>query len=891
MKIITSHLGTDFDGLAAMVAASKLYPNAIMVFSGRLSQNVKDFMSLYKDRIIIKRPNEIKEEIATCHVDKLIVVDTRIGSRIGELEELANDSEVELIIYDHHPELDEEMKGDWQLVKAVGATTSLLCQEIEKRGIEITPFEATLFTLGIYEDTGCLTFTSTTALDAEAVSFLLENEANLSVVNQFIERPLSSAQQDLFTQLLNSLTVHELNGLKVTTYEAKVDEYIGGIAYLTHKLDDLNRSDVVFTLVRLGSKVLVVARSNIDAVDVSEIVTEYNGGGHAKAASAMIRDEDIVLDDLKAELIGLVQQKMKPSVLAKDIMSNPVKTITPDESIEEAEAIMLRYGHSGLIITKDEEIVGVISRRDIDKVRNYDLMHAPVKGYMSRGVVTINEETTFKEIQQEMVEHDIGRLPVMNDDDELVGIVTRSDVLKVLYGQADYIKGQQNRYGRSMVEVSEESSNVENLLADLDSDLFDLLVKAGRVADQLELNLYIVGGFVRDLILGVKNLDLDLVIEGDGIDFAYKLAERLEGEVKEVHKEFGTAIVKLTDGLKLDIASSRVEYYEYPAAPPQVEAALLKQDLFRRDFTINALAIQLNEKRFGRLIDYFGGEEDLEEGIIRILHNFSFIDDPTRIFRALRFANRYEFEIESLTKELIEHAINQNVIKGLSSGRLGNELFLMLSEEKAGYILLDLDKFGLLAYFHPKLTWGEEEYRLALEIPWINDWLEHLEITEDVTIKIWQLYLIILTKSLSEHVIKHLLLRLKFSKALIDKVIFAKNEAKDILNLLSSSDIKPSKVYYHLEPLSTEEILYLVLLTDEDEVKDWIQDYFLNLRRIELEVTGKDIIDLGYKPGPYFKKALQKVKKAKLNGNFNSYEDEYKYLKDCLKELKKECSE
>ncbi|ADL13192.1 CBS domain-containing protein [Acetohalobium arabaticum] len=885
MQLITGHKGTDFDSLAAMVAASKLYPEATMVFPGRLSQNVKDFMSLYKDRISVKRPNQLQTELEQNLIDSLIIVDTRLANRLGELKYLAFDSEVELIIYDHHPELDEELTGAWELIEPVGAVTSLLCQQIERRGLEITSFEATLFMLGIYEDTGSLMFNSTTSTDAAAVSFLLENDANLSVVNQFIERPLSSIQQDLFTQLLDSLQAYELDGLEVDVYKAELDEYIGGIAYLTQKLDDLNQADVLFTLVRLDNKILIVARSNVDTLDVSTIVTEYGGGGHRRAASAMVRDKKLALSQLEEEIITMVEEKMEPLVLAGDIMSSPVQTITPDKSMEEAEEKMLCYGHSGLIVTEDEDLVGVISRRDVDKVKQHDLMHAPVKGYMSRQVVTIREDTTFKDIQQKLVEYDIGRLPVLNRNNELVGIVTRSDVLRVLYGEADYIKGMQNRYGCSMVEVSQQTFNVKNILKKMESEEYKLLSEIGKIADNLELDVYIVGGFVRDLILGVENFDFDIVVEGNGIKFARELAEELEGEVIEEHQEFGTACVATRLGLKLDVASCRVEYYQSPGALPEVEASDLKQDLFRRDFTLNALAIKLNSERFGKLIDFFGGKEDLEAGLIRILHNFSFIDDPTRIFRALRFVNRYDFELGQITRELMEHAIDQKVVEGVSLGRLSNELELILKEETAAEILSDLEEFDLLKFFHPQLSWTAKQSKLASEIPWAERWVEELEIEEELAV--WQLYLLLLVNPLSVAEAKSLLTELKISNDIIAKVEFIKESDKEKLELLREFNVQPSEVYNSLKSLSLEELVYLVIVSENTEVKDWIEFYLLELRRIELQVTGKDIIELGYEPGPCFEKALQAVKTKKLNGELETYEAERNYLEKyliCLKE-------
>ncbi|MCK8825720.1 CBS domain-containing protein [Fuchsiella alkaliacetigena] len=886
MELITGHEGADFDSLAAMVAANKLYPRATMVFSGRLNAKVRDFMSLYKDRIEIKKLREISPVIENREVERLIVVDTRVANRLGKLEAIARDPEVELIIYDHHPEGDDDLIGDWQRVETVGATTTLLCQEIKGKKLEITPFEATLFALGIYTDTGSLMFNSTTALDAEMVSYLLAQEANLAVIKEFIERSLSTEQQELFSRLLNSLTVHEFNGFKVNIYQAEVEKYIGGIAYLTHKLDDLNRADAVFTLVRMEGKVLIVARSNVDMIDVARVMREYDGGGHARAASAMFQDQETSLTEIEAQLMSLVRQKVEPVILAKDIMSSPVKTIKPDKSITQAEKKMLRYGHSGLIVTEADEIVGVISRRDVDKVREHDLMHAPVKGYMSREVISISKDYTFKQIQRKMIENDIGRLPVVDEEGKLVGIVTRSDILRLLYGEADYIKGQQNRYGRSIVSVAEEKYDLQKELENLAEELGIRLGEMGELADELGIDLYIVGGFVRDMLLDIDNLDLDLVVEGDGILFAKELAQRLDYELKEVHSEFKTATLLLADGLELDIASARIEYYDSPAALPKVELASLKEDLFRRDFTINALAIQLNSSHFGKLVDFFGGLEDLEMGVVRALHNCSFIDDPTRIFRALKFANRYDFELDALTKELINHALEQDILAGVSYGRISNELCLILQEDNPAEILRDLESFRVFEHLYPGLSWERSQHKRALEVPWALKWLQDLEFKKEI--KLWQIYLLLLLDSLAEEEVRDFLLKLKFSNDIIDKALFIKGEAEKLLSTLASAEIKPYTVYNSLEPLSIEEIIYLLLLSEGPQIKEWIKKYLVELRKVELSVSGKDIISLGYKPGPYFAEVLAEVKEEKLNGNLSTSEDELRYLRGCLMRFERE---
>ncbi|GAB6098963.1 CBS domain-containing protein [Halanaerocella petrolearia] len=873
MEIITSHQRTDFDGLAAMVAAKKLYPEARMVFSGKLANNVKNFMALYKDRIPIKRVSDIDKP----EVERVIMVDNDLPARTGSLADLFEKEQVDILIYDHHQE--NTAVDDDKIIKSVGATTTILVEKLLQQEVEITSFEATLFALGIYEDTGSLIYQSTTSLDVQVVASLLEQGANLEIVEEYIDYSLDRKQQKLFNKLLDSLHQISVKGLKIDTFQAEVEEYIPDIALLAHKLNELHNCDALFVVIKFAGedKVLVIGRSNSDNINVAEILNHFGGGGHNRAASATVKcNEGCDLLAWEQKVLQVAREKVNPSVLVEDIMSSPVKTVTPDTTMEEADEIMLRKGWSGLVVCDDNELVGIISKRDIDKVRNYDLLHAPVKGYMSTKVITIEPEASLKEVQEEIVEHDIGRLPVIDKEDNIVGIVTRNDLLRLFYGTDDYLKNRQNLYGRSLVQVQERRYDVTEELKLVDREIIELLQQAGELADELGYNLYIVGGFVRDLLLDRINLDLDLVVEGEGIEFAKMLAQELNGDL-DLYHDFGTAVVDLGD-LKLDIATTRVEYYPYTASLPEVESGSIQQDLFRRDFTINALAIQLNPDSFGQLVDYFNGKADLESGIIRLLHNFSLYDDPTRVFRGLRFASRYGYQFDEQTEDLIRQAIELDVIDKLSPNRLFGKLEHGLKDAHPKVFIDLLADYGILSYFIDGLSWDNEKRELAQQVDRVLDWLANLEI--EVKFGQWMLYLMVLVSNLGSRQLEEFSTKFNLTSNLTQYVEFTQQVDKVTTKLKEVE--QNSKIYYTLEVLDLEELLFV--LVNDFSLEDKIGLYLEELKWVELEVGGQDIIDLGYQPGPYFKEVLDKVKQAKLNDKIDSYQEEESFLKDCLEE-------
>ncbi|PKM81331.1 MAG: polynucleotide adenylyltransferase [Firmicutes bacterium HGW-Firmicutes-14] len=874
MEIIVSHNNTDLDGLAAMIAAKKLYPDAELVYSGKLHRNVREFMALHKDTFNFR----LAKDIPLNEVKTLIMVDTKSPSRIGDVRNVFNNPGLEIHIYDHHPRAVDDAKGDYEIVEQVGAATTILVELIRKKRLQVNSFEATVFAMGIYEDTGSLTFSTTTPRDARSVAYLLSKGAKLSVVADFIDRPLSDRQKGLLNTLIVSSETLDINGIKVLISSGSIDEYVGGLALLVHKLLDITNSDVAIAAVRMDDRIHVVARSQDDAVDVSKIVLGFNGGGHSTAASATVREGSV--DEIVLRIKKLLRENVRPETTAKKIMSAPVKIVPADTTIEEAGKILLRYGHTGLPVVDGEKMVGIISRRDIDKAKHHGLGHAPVKGFMSRRVITISPQTTLPEVQHLMIDHNIGRLPVI-DGGKIVGIVSRTDVLRTLHGE-NYPEKYERIYNITQPVTGKNSDNVTELMVkNLPPHIRDLLGQVSYLADRENFSVFAVGGFVRDLILGVENLDIDLVVEGDGLSFARCLAEFLCGRVR-IHEKFGTAMVILPDNFRIDVATARTEYYEYPAALPKVEVSSLKQDLYRRDFTINSMAITLSRKNFGGLVDYFGGRRDLEEGSIRVLYNLSFVEDPTRILRAIRFEQRYDFEIESQTLSLAKRAIKSKMLTKLSVDRVREELKHILGESSAVGAILRMKELGVWPFILPEANIEEETMEIMRRIPPSTEFILNIGLRG---INNWIIYLAVLVRKTGCQV------------GLIDERLrLTKDEQKKLGELLCRcpeviqglSGVKPmkmSEIASVLRDISGEGYVYILSDSASDVVKERLRNYLARSIHNKLNINGDDIKELGFVPGPHFKEVLDALGEAKLDGDVNTREEEIKFVKQHLKKM------
>ena len=850
MNIILAHRQLDFDALASMVAAQKIYPNSVLVMDGKPNVYVQDFLALSKDQLRFRKAQDINVD----EVSRIILVDTHELHRAGSLgEKVAKLPGVQVEIYDHHPYSGELKPG--MVIETVGACATILVEKLAALGLPLSGFEATLIAIGIYDDTGSLLFDSTTVRDVQAVAYLLGQGANLGVIAEYLRRPLAEEQKELLQQLLDQGQTEFFDGLPVYLSCAVTEEYVGGLALLAHRVGELESADTWFLLVKMENRVYVVGRSRGRGLAVDGLVQLFGGAGHARAASATIKDVEISVI-LKQLRNGLQSHAIRPH-LVRDMMSYPVKTVTPETLLGEVEQILLRYGHTGVPVTEDKCLVGIISRRDVDKAIKHGLRHAPVKGFMTTKVTTVDVDAPWDEVQRLMVQHDIGRLPVV-EKGKVVGIVSRSDVLRLVHGGSVPMETQL---------VHERSvamrQDILDLIESLPEEIRKLLEAVRDTAQEEGCLVYLVGGFVRDLLLFFPTQDLDFVVEGSGGQFAKALMKRMPNGKLTQHIKFGTAQIAFPDGSHVDVASTRWEYYSFPGALPQVEESCLRDDLFRRDFTINSMAICLNTEHFGELVDYYGGMRDLQQGEIRFLHNISFIDDPTRMVRAILFSERYHFDLDKETHEALYTAIESGVLSKLSIERFTEEILLVLKE--INYLAMGraLVSSGLFK------AWFGEDY----------DW--NFNIEEVVDSADWSLnmrWLISISKMDSLTIEK-----------LLDRVCLNKSLRDDTITFIRLREtLKEPLTLGELDRLLNKVPKGVVMaLAQDDRFNKLIMEGLEASQRINMSLDGKVLLQMGVKEGPEIGEILDRVRVAWLEGQICTSEEELGMVRQWVNTLRR----
>jgi tRNA nucleotidyltransferase (CCA-adding enzyme) len=874
MEVITTHINADFDALACMLAAKKLYPEAILVFPGSQEGSLRDF---FVRSAIYAFEAERMKNVDLDRITRLILVDTRQTSRIGKFAQILNRPGVDIHIYDHHPPSSEDIKGSVEVVKEVGATITLLLEVLREKDMEITSDEATVMMLGIYEDTGSLTFSSTTEDDFHAAAYLLSKGASLNVISDMVTKELTAEQVFLLNDLIQSATNYTIGGIDVVIATASADRYVGDIAILVHKLKDMENLDVLFALVRMEDRVHIIGRSRIEEVNVADILLEFGGGGHATAASATVKD--LTLIQCGEKLVRVLQEAVKPRKFAKDLMTFPVKTIPAERKLSEAGELLTRYNINLLPVMRRRKLVGLISRQVIEKATFHGLGDRPVREYMSTEFSVADITTPLSNIQRLIVGNNQRFLPIM-EGGELVGAITRTDILRAI--QEDLARRPDSPFPFEVHKLYAKKKMITKLMEErLPPRVQSILREFGRVGDELNCPVYAVGGFVRDLLLRNHNLDVDIVVEGDGIRFAEYLAKGHPCKIR-INRRFGTAALRFADNLKVDIATARLEYYDSPAALPTVELSSIKRDLYRRDFTINTLAIKLNLDQFGELVDFFGAQRDIKEKVIRVLHNLSFVEDPTRVLRAIRFEQRFGFQLDKQTQNLIKNAVKMGFLDRLSGRRIFTELVLIFNEEDPIPILRRMRDLDLLKFIHIKIPWEKENENLLETIKNVISWYDLLFLEGEC--EKWLVYFYGLMDSLAEEEVLDVCKRFSLSEKNREKVRSGRREAEGTLRGIarrsnSKRRIRRSEIHEFLEPLSTEVKLFMMAKTNKKETKQWISLFFTTLRDMKPLLKGRDLIRLGVRPGPIMKEILAALLRARLDRRIKTRDDEVDYVK------------
>jgi tRNA nucleotidyltransferase (CCA-adding enzyme) len=836
VDVIVSHTNTDFDALGAMLAARRLYPGAAIALSGSLNRNVREFYRLHADELDLLETGRVDLDA----IRRLIVVETVHPERLGEFERVARDPDVEAVVFDHHTgESPDWVKPENLVLSEDGALTTTLVGVLAEREIAVTPLEATVFALGIHEDTGSLGYPGVGLRDAEALAWCLRHGARQDMVAQYLRSPLAEEERALLEALVSALETHSIGGLEVVVAAVEWPTYVDGVSNLAHKIVDLTDAQALVCLVEMDGRVFCVVRTRIAELDAAGVAEALGGGGHAQAASAVHRGS---LSEARELVLAALPQAVRPLRTAAEIMSRPARFVEPDDSVSEAMVQCQRHRQSGILVGGPQRLAGQVTREHLDQAIAHGLSHAPVKSVMSSEVATCKEGTPLPELTRLLRSSDAGRLAVMHQG-AVVGVVARSDLLQAL---GEPTAAEEAPAG---LDLSERLLAVPGL-----ERVFEAVQAVGEGFE----GVYLVGGAVRDLLMDEPSFDVDIAVEGDGIAFGRALAKALAGRVVP-HDKFGTAVVVFDEG-RVDVATARTEFYDYPGALPAVEQATIRQDLYRRDFTINALAVSLKGDDFGRLVDFFGGLRDLEAGVLRVLHNLSFIDDPTRLFRALRYENRYGFHMEAHTLALARACVEMELVGEVSSARLRDELEALLSEDDVAGTLRRLAELRLDQAIHPHLRAGEEAVALVEE-------LDALRARFAPDAPLWRPRLAALARRLPPDELYDWFERLRLRRRDADRIADAVTVAPRLRELVAGTE-EPAALRALAEPHDPDGVLMAMVGADED-VRARLVRYFDELRGVRLEISGADLAELGLEESPRVGEVLDEVLRRKLNGELD----------------------
>lgn len=874
--MILTHEQADFDALASAYGAWLLDESAQVILPARLNRNVKRFINLYGSEL----PFVDYRDLQNGSLEQVTLVDTQ---SLTTLKGFSKQTRVQ--VFDHHA-LRADLPDSWQVtIDPTGAATTSFVEHLQDHLHTLNNVQATLLLLGIYEDTGSLAYASTTVRDIRAVAALVEAGASLRIAAEFLNPALSEAQMKLYDAILPVVRTQTINGKCIVLAAADGSEMTEEISSIAHKLRDLLDPDGLFLLVKTQEGIRIVARSTSDQVNVAKVMNLYGGGGHERAASALIETRNPLYPDgadplaaLQDSLLLQLQDLVQPSITVGKIMSKKPLLLSPQTSLAEAARLMQRYGYEGFPIVDEGKVQGLLTRRAVDRALAHHL-NVSITSLMEAGEFSLSTSDTIDALQTLMASTGWGQIPVVDPvTKKVVGIVTRTDLLKTLAKETSFVPGKLN-YSAT-------------LNKSLPAPRLALLKAVADEAASEHVAIYIVGGFVRDLILNLPSIDFDIVVEGEAITLARKLSEKFGGKVVS-HQRFGTAKWQFKEvkgtfaetlGFSadearnlpdsLDLISARTEFYDHPTALPTVERSSIKLDLHRRDFTINTMALRLDGRHFGELYDYWDGLSDLHKKQVKVLHSLSFIDDPTRLLRAVRFEQRFHFKIEDRTRQLMGEA--RPLVKQVSGDRLRHELNLILKEENPIAIFERLEELDLLTSIHPALHWDasmKSSLLTCLREPLPKTW-QIPETLSHTSIR-FALACMALLIPLGESTAKEVGTRLHLNSLIMEELQKACPIWQEQENLGSLSASQFSQRMSGLNPAGG---YALYILAKKSIFKENLENYFTNWRFITPFTDGKQLISMGVQPGPKYSQIIERLRAAWLDGEVRSKAEEESLL-------------
>ncbi len=855
MKIITTHLSADFDAFAAAVSAVRLFPDHLVLFPGSQEVAVRRFLAETR----IGFPELKLKRARSESIEHAVVVDTRSPSRLGEVHGILARNRCPITLIDHHLEEEEDgLEASEVITRPVGATCTIIAGLLRERGLTPTADEATLMLMGIYEDTGGLSYRETTAEDLRTSAWLLEHGASLAWVRRWVLKVLQPEQLELLNRMVEATEVVTIAGQPVALSMLEVDRYHEEAAFVVHRWVEIFEIAVGAVLLVRPPNINLILRSRLPGLHVGRVAQQFGGGGHPTAASARI--SGMMPVELREVLLEALAVEMPPPTTAIDIALRTIFTVDDTTSVADTKERINQLRVNALPVRDAArgELVGQVTRQILDRALSHQMDERPVRTVMQPELPMVPAATPLADLRDLFLERSY-RFVVVEEGERPAGIITRMDLFRRLFEQQHEAGAAlDNRMaGRRPV-----SQPITRLLREISPPWVQRVLTAARdVATAQRVPVYLVGGMVRDLLLERANEDVDLVVEGDGIAFAAALAAAMDGR-HHPHAPFLTAVVTLPDGLKIDVASARTEFYRMPAALPEVANSLIRQDLYRRDFTINSLAVALSGDRFGELVDFFGGRKDIQRREIRVLHSLSFIDDPTRALRAVRYARRLGFSIAPDTSYLISTALTEGVFARLSGQRLRRELELLLAEPHPTPALALIAELGLLAAVCPGTEWSEEARAFLMEVEGQLAWYE-LESLGPAP-EPWILYLGGLALTAGGDAVERLVQRLQLGGVARERMLALPSEVA-ALSAAADPQRPRSLRVRELERVPPEPILLAMAGLPLVERRA-LAEAATAAAELRLPLSGQQLVDAGLPPGPHIGRALRLTRDALVDG-------------------------
>ncbi|MFZ2956157.1 MAG: CBS domain-containing protein [Candidatus Ozemobacteraceae bacterium] len=902
MHLIVPVHGADFDILGAMrlmqIRLRRQHPRGIrplLLHPTRLSQNVWEFARRRSWFRTIFPQNLRWNDLSYVHL--LGITQTHHHPEI--CEHLTRDQK-EAFTWGHSaPRLPFAVHHT--SAPALSLTAHIFMEEI-REGISFPPDDLALFLLAVTEKTWAGLSSHSTQNDFEALEELRRrtwaiaaanhtSEATLSEDDSFglyipgnpsaLTRQIGNAiilglregQRGLLNDLLAEGRDVEINDWPVLLSVART---IGHVQDLDPIIDALwSRQDpaILVAAVCCGGRTRVWARTRTREVDPRRVFVERRPREKDGWTTFSIEETDPerVREILTAELA----RGLPPDSPAAACMTASPKTVPSNTSVAEAQDLMLKFHLMGLVVVdpdpgndgSEEKLLGIITRRDLDRAVSMGIWDSPIAPFVPTGGPIVSPDTPARVIRRLMIAHNVSRVPVVADEDSngkgrLVGIITSRDLLRGLDDPLPLPR-------RFLPLVP----SLELPLAGRMEDLFrkhvpvrylPVLKRIGERAVERSLDAFLVGGFVRDLLLERPTFDLDVVLTGDALQFAASLQEEVKAELS-VFERFRTARLTVGD-LKIDFSTARIEHYAEAGALPEVERSGIANDLARRDFTINAMAMELRPDRFLRLLDPFGGGRDLAAKRIRILHAFSFLEDPTRMFRAMRFASRFHFELAEDTRRAMELAIDRGVVGTLSKKRMLAEIARCFAEENPARVVERLFHFNLFRWFHRELT---RFSALPERFHLLNGIVRRFSIigeSIDREAVHWTGLLAPLTIDEAERLLVEAGMDSRRRKLVIPSLA-ALSEVPSKLAHIAEND--NWGLYQLLAPLPLEALTALTAFSVDKAGARRIFDFIGRLRPIKPGIGGRELIQAGIPEGPAIGKLLECILEEKVSGRLS----------------------